>query len=1376
MAKRIKEVMVVALGICASLLAFSESFGQEKQTPIQTGTRTFISLNGAWDVHTNKGLSFTYPPPTDGWKKEIVPQTISSLIKYGEGDGWSPSVAEMKRAGHLNVDEINARTDLSAWYQRKFQLPPNPGDKVALLTFKFMTFKSLVWLNGTKVGECVTGMAPTSYDVTGQVKWGEENHLVVGLAGVQSMIDLENETYFAPYQTAFPGILDDVSLELVPSVHIDDIFINTSVKRNTIDVQMTIINARKDPATLKPSCIIERYSDHRQCLEIVGEPATLAAGEEKTLVLSKTWEDPVLWSPDTPFLYVAVGKLNSASNELIDQRSQRFGFREFEAKGRQFYLNGKAITLYRNGANACMYRNYQNVYGGEDLRQNPPAKREMGQPCNNYRVYGTNPLMPQMCDEMGTTLSQGFPGFLPSHYPVEKRAVWLPKLKEHIRKEMKPLRNNPSIVIWNMCNETYWGRVPDNPEMKAICKEIVDTVRAMDPTRLIDGDAEVGWDGLLDIISLHYPSCPPNTVGELSHEYPHSGLVFPNDLYWLKDKNNVSWRARFDWDKPLSMGEEWWLTGDLRQYSMFGGEDVYNWVKYTMQNRQGEDRQPGNTIVEAARQTFDAYRVQGVACMNPWTGNFKDTVPDIAVRPLDFHPNFYGGKTATRKVVIFYESALALPGSFLQCFLTSDGRKIWEKTIPVTVKLGTPTVLDIPISPPSVASAKKAELTVCLRYDFCAGLHEKARYSETVFIMPETSLADIDTAKITLLDPSGETAKALATLKLNLTPAKTVDNAALAEKKLLIVAGDADLETAKSSILDFARKGGSVIFLQRQTWPYLGPGFPEMDKLHVASHTWKRSHSHPVVAKMDDGQFSYWRPDNLVGKRNFQKPVDGDFRVLIDAGGTLGMEWTPLCETSCGNGCLVFSQLSLTDRLGIEPAADMVMAGLIRYGLEYKTVKRTALRLLVGDNMKLEEILKTCRIDFNKGLKGDGPVLLDASYALSPAERTQIKGYLENGGKVWVHGFTPENVGNMAELLPFKPVLEKTDPYFKTAVRMSDSALMDNLSSADFAWAILDLDSRGDNTGLKGAKSTAKLGDYTLALPMLDAGDPLLAPALWVDVPVAKGHLLFDTLAWENAFDTEGERVIRIVSALALNMDVNIAKPSDGASDYFSVDIAKFANMGYMDEVAEDGKGGWLDMGKGQDLRFFLINHTGMVGGNGVAEPVPPFPEENRFCGIPFKLTAPEKNGGKAMIALRSTSRAMKLPDKIQNIPVEQKADQLFFINAANWVPPEKGLVIAKYVMHYNDGTQTEFPLRNGIEINDWFTPRKPEKAKICWSGSTVEYPVGLFLTEWENPFPAKVIKSIDIVGALTGAQLGVIGIAGGRKMADGAGSVPLVK
>ena len=1334
-----------------AFLLFAMASAAEAQT--QAGTRTVVDLNGTWETRPNQGLIFNFPPAQDGWKPETVPQAQSSLIKPSEISWSVKPVAESKKAG---LTDFASKTNISAWYRRKFSMPAKAEGKTASLIFDCMLTKSVVWLNGVKLGECIFGIAPTSYDIGDQVRWGGENELVIGLAGPEALVDLTNELFVGQYSHYYAGIQGDVRVEIKSCVHVDDVYVKTSVAQKRIEAEMTLVNSGRAAATVVPTCFIERYIDRHPCLAIMGEPVTLAAGETKTVSVARDWANPVLWSPETPFLYVASCRLASQKGAALDEINQRFGFREFTVKGRQFLLNGKPITLFRGEAGSYANETYQQVYGSEDPGHGGSLKQLAGRSYNNYRIWGNSPLVPQLGDEIGVTVAPTLAHFGPSGFPLDpaKRQLWLPNLKEHLRKVVKNLRNHPSIVIWNMANETYWGDVPTNPDMKAVCKELVETVRSVDPLRPLDGDAEVGWDGLLDVVSLHCYT----VEGGLSKQYANSGVVVPNDLYWIKDKANVRSRAEFDWDKPLSIGEYAMTPKTPDGYSGYGGEESYNWVKESMHCRGSE------TAVNVSLMTkvSDIYRVQGVACLGPWTFDGTDVIPRFAIHPLDFHPNLQGGKMAVRKVVVFYESDTGLGNPRLQCFLTVAGRNVWETNIPLVLKRGA-NVVDVPITPPMVDRTAKAELTLRLRYDRNGSIPEKTRHSETVFIMPEASLSDVDAAKIALLDPVGKTAKALAQISLNLKPLATLDSAALSGKKVLLVAGDAPLAPAKAELLDFAAKGGSVVFLQRDDAENLGAGFPELDRRHVASRVWKRSHSHPALDGLDDGQLSYWRPDNLVGKLNYSKPNDGDCKVLLDAGGLRGMEWTPLCETAYGDGHLVFSQLSLVDRLGVEPVAGDILSRLVRYGLAVTPDRTRQMRLLEQGNAKLEETLGLCRIVCSKGLAGDGPVLWDASYKASADELSALKTYLAAGGKVWLHGFTPETVGAVAPLLPFKPELAAIDPKLTTAVRMSDSSLMDNLSSADFMWANLNLWDRGGFLG--GSVPTAKLGSHILRLPAVDAGEPLVEPGLLVAIPTGKGQVLFDTLAWETACATEGERVTRIVSALAMNLGAKIAKPQGDAYDYFPVDLAKFANMGYVDEVAEDGQGGGLDQGP-FDLCFFLTNHTERVNGTGEPVAAEPFPENTRFFGVPFQLTAPKKNDGKAMIALRATDRALKLPDKVVGVPVGRKADKLWFIHAANYVPA-KGTVIGKYLVHYEDGTVVEFPLRSGIEINDWSVPVKPEKARICWTGNNrVASSVGLFLAEWSNPFPARSIQSIDIVGALTGAQLGVVGIAGGVKKA----------
>ncbi|MFA6291731.1 MAG: glycoside hydrolase family 2 TIM barrel-domain containing protein, partial [Victivallales bacterium] len=1252
------------------------------------GPRIIVDLNGSWETRPNQGLACNYPPAQDAWKPETVPQQRSSLIKPTK-ISWSygKSVAELKKEG---LTDFDSRSDLSAWYRKKFTMPAKPEGKTAILTFDCMVAKSAVWLNGAKLGECITGVAPTGYDISSQIRWGGENELVVWLATVESLMDLKNELFVGQYNSGAVGILGGVRVEIMSSAHIDDVYVKTSVAQKKIEAQMTLSNKGKSATTIIPSCVIERYSDRMPCLTITGEPVTLAAGETKTVAPSRNWDNPVLWSPDTPFLYVASCRLSSPEGAAVDELDQRFGFREFTVKGRQFLLNGKPITLFRHEAGSSPSASYQEIFGTDDPMRGGSLKELASHHYNHYRMHENGPMVPRLGDEIGVTLAPTLAHFWPSVFPIdpEKRPLWLPNLKEYMGKVVKSMRNHPSIVIWNLANETYWGDVPKNPDMKAVCRELVETVRAVDPLRPLDGDAEVAWDGLLDIIGIHYPGAP----GDISKQYPNSGTVVPNDLYWLKDKGNGGWRSQFDWDRPLSIGEYSMVPASPDTYSGFGGEEAYNWVSESMHCKGSESAVHFNLMSKIT----DVYRIQGVACMGPWIFDGSEVMPRFAIHPLDFHPNLRGGKTDSRKVAVFYESDTQLPSPRLQCLLSAGGRIVWESNIPMTLKRG-PNVLDVPITPPKVERTTKAELTLRLRYDRHGYKPEKMSHSETVYIMPEASLSDVDAAKVALLDPSGKTAKAFAGLHLALSPLKTLDSASLSGKKLLLVAGDAALSASKDTILDFAAKGGSVILLQRDTAENLGSGFPELDRRHVSSRVWKRSHSHPALDGLEDGQLSYWRPDNLVGKQNYSKPSDGDFKVMMDAGGMRGMEWTPLCGTAHGDGHLIFSQLSLIDRLDAEPVAGDILSRLVRYGLSATPDQSRPLRLLSQDNPKLEEILGLCRIVFTKGLDGNGPLLWDASYKASPEELKKIKASLDAGGKVWLRGFTPDNVSATAPLLPFMPELATLDPKLTAAVRISDSPLMDNLSSADFLWAKINLWNRGGY--LDGSVPTAKLGLFTLRLPDLQSGEALLEPALLVAIPAGKGQVLFDTLAWDGASSTEGERVIRIVSALAMNQGAKIAKPQGDAYEYFPVDLSKFANMGYVDELAQDGQGGWLDMGA-FDLCFFLTNHTERIDGTGAPIAAEPFPENSRFCGVPFQLTAPKKNGGKAMISLRATDRALKLPDKVEAVPVGRKADRLWFIHAANYVPHEKGVVIAKYLVRFEDGTSSEYPLRSGIEIN----------------------------------------------------------------------------
>jgi beta-galactosidase len=806
------------------------------------------------------------------------------------------------------------------------------------------------------------------------------------------------------------------------------------------------------------------------------------------------------------------------------------------------------------------------------------------------------------------------------------------------------------------------------------------------------------------------------------------------------------------------MGEYWWVTGGIDERTSFMGEVAYDWEKWRWQGFGGGDDERDNPYIDVLKKMTDVYRMQGVAGLNPWSGDREAIMPKVAVRPLNFHPNFFAGATSTRQVVIFNDTQESFYDSHLQCRLTVNGSTVWESLIKVPITPGQFTKVDIPIVTPALSRQEKGVLTVRLRYWRGGGYSEINRHEENVFIVPRARWSGAATGLV-LLDRDGQTSKALASLGLALTPKTSLQANDLQNARALIVGRNTPAAPFKTAIEAFAKRGGRVLVLQQDDAAPLLPELPEPDDKHVASRAWKRSYAHPALAGLDDAQFSYWMPDNLVATRTLHKPMSGPFKILLDSGGLYGLKWAPLIETSHGSGAIIQSQLNLVDRLEQEPLAGRMLLSLISYSQSAAPAPTTApLRLLAGANEPLRQVLGACSIVTSAGLAGSGPILLDASYTPSADELSVISKYLQGGGKVWLHGFDPQSVSKVAPLMPFKPELAPFDASVQSAARRSDDPWMSNLSSYDFYWTRIDIGSRRDF--FQDGQPTAKLGQYALQLPSLQSGEKLIEPGLLVKVPSGQGAILFDTLAWESALGGETDKVVRLVSSLASNLGASIQLTPEASYKYFHVDLSKHAARGYYDEVANDGKGGWTDQGT-IDNRYFLINHSGKAQGMEVG--VGEFPAQATFAGRPFNLVNPQKNNGKAVVVTRGQGHDLASPASVTDIAVGQKADKLWFLQTAAWASPRMQQEIGRYVIRYADGTQAVFPLRYGVELSDWWNPLPLPSSKVGWTGKNdVHSPVGLYVTEWTNPHPGKAIASINLIGDLSPTQIVLVGITGG--------------
>ena len=130
------------------------------------------------------------------------------------------------------------------------------------------------------------------------------------------------------------------------------------------------------------------------------------------------------------------------------------------------------------------------------------------------------------------------------------------------------------------------------------------------------------------------------------------------------------------------------------------------------------------------------------------------------------------------------------------------------------------------------------------------------------------------------------------------------------------------------------------------------------------------------------------------------------------------------------------------------------------------------------------------------------------------------------------------------------------------------------------------------------------------------------------------------------------------------------------------LDLRPYANMGFVDPVMGDGKGGWSDEGPFNDL------HGVEVG-------------VHAFHGVPIELIDPATNRGAAVVSLKSA----KFPQGSDGftIPLGRKPRGVFVMHTVQNYP--KPGVMYQLVFHYANGQNSVVPMSYPNEVGSSWSP-----------------------------------------------------------------------
>jgi len=318
-----------------------------------------------------------------------------------------------------------------------------------------------------------------------------------------------------------------------------------STKSASINIRTEVENDSKNEASVKLTTAIYSLDDKlnrsKSAVATADANVSLKAGEKATTPQTIAVNNPKLWNPRTPNLYVAVSTV-AQDGKVIDTYETRFGIRTVKYDPNAgLFVNGEHFKL--NGV--CDHHDFGALGTAVNIRalqRQLDMLHDMG--CNALRT-SHNPPAPELldfADQLGfLVLDESFDTWGVNKRPNDYGGgnlfpVWH---QQDMRALVRRDRNHPSIVMWSIGNEISEQNQGSN---SVIAKDLASIVHSEDPTRPVTAACNDfnamnnGFATLLDAMGFNYK--PDN--------YIRFHQLYPNEFFFATETaSTISSRGEY---------------------------------------------------------------------------------------------------------------------------------------------------------------------------------------------------------------------------------------------------------------------------------------------------------------------------------------------------------------------------------------------------------------------------------------------------------------------------------------------------------------------------------------------------------------------------------------------------------------------------------------------------------------------------------------------------------------------------------------------------------------------------------------------------------------------------------------------------------------
>ena len=1125
--------------------------------------RESITLNGDWAFMPMERPWLNYPPEGK-WAPEKI-QVPSPWNYYFDeiGGPWR---------AYRNYDYPEYwRYCRAAWYERNIPVSNSMKEKVLkggriILTFKGVMHRSLVMVNGKRVGENQDGYLPFSFDITDLIRLDDLNKLDVYV----SENPQPKGQYIYPPGSWFGwqalGIWQDVELSVVPPVRVVDTRIITSVRNQRISVQTILQNDNTSASSVTISPVIKNSNQTIKSLKPY--TLTLDSHSQKTIHWSEDWKHPKLWSPESPHLYTLETQLEGIFGK--DVQSNRFGFREFWIDGKYYYLNNHKIKLKGDGWHFMGPVQQNTEYAKAWYKMVKKAGgnfvRLHAMPYPEFYLDVADEEGMLIIDESALYGSRG-------NLALGEPNFW-DNCREHTRRFINRDKNHPSVIIWSLSNEVVWR---GGSNSFAPLLSLASTAQSLDPSRVItfdENDSDLG--GKSQTYGGHYNSIEYwknrniqnkpfhlNEYGSLYYSDCHEPSYFGGESVYRSFTNRLESvgeeMRRYTWylrEMDAASFSPWNLVWychhplpTIRQYP--------DWNKLHIDKGLKPESIGPNSVT--LNWGFTPFEPQSKP--NPAWSKITQAYTPVAVHIHEYNNRFYSNSSATRTVYIFNDQPKK-ENFEIKWELKRKNIILQKDSFAIKMEPYGMTTCSVTLFLPDYQNTESLSFKVQLQKQNTV-IHEDKQIIE---VFPKVSWIDIP--RVVLLDDKKETASLFNHLGIKFDTINTIEEISINKGQTLIVGANSLTQIpsyqffAHPKIESFLQQGGRIICLENALGNNPSNPIKRLDKSVKFSHP--GVHTHSILTSFKDNNLKEWGPDEVISRSVFPRTSQGDSCSLIDVGDfDGGLSYSTLLEFHQGNGLILLNQMDIIRCARQEPAAELLLKNILDYATHYQASPIRTFNYQTEKKSPLWNLMTTNGFTQDSSLSNSEVLMIDGQslpvIKAMAAHSRDVQEQIKSGSVLWVQEITPDTLPYLQQMLNIPIYGEACQE--QNLIKAGNHLLLEGLNESDFCWAnswtsenivnfTISIDSTIPHlpllqtTDVKWALYGSKAEQFKTGYMLRTLGNFDKTRYGLILIPYGKGQVILSQLCLTNAVKYKSS-ANRILNRLLANMDIRISSSTN---------------------------------------------------------------------------------------------------------------------------------------------------------------------------------------------------------------------------------------